>query len=83
MPFIRGMQPQKLSYCAEPQLEAPVSETGIPAPAPAAAQARPATPAPQAAPRPATPRPAAPRPAPAPAPANGTWVDDLMNKPGN
>ncbi|TXH71163.1 MAG: penicillin-binding protein 1B [Thiothrix sp.] len=83
MPFIRGTQPQKISYCAEPQLEAPSSETGIPA-APgqtrpagtAPAQARPAVPAPQAAPRPA------PRPAPA-APNGGNWVDDLMNKPGN
>ena len=83
MPFIRGTQPQKLSYCAAPQLEAPISETGELVPAPAPAQARPAAPVPQAAPRPA-PRPAAaPRPAP-PAPAQGgTWVDDLMNKPGN
>lgn len=81
MPFIRGTQPQKLSYCAEPQLEAPAAETGAPAPA------RPAAPAaPQAAPRPTAPRPApqaAPRPAPTPAANNGTWVDDLMNNSGN
>lgn len=83
IPFIRGTQPQKISYCAEPQLEAPASETGVPAAPtqtrPAAttpAPARPAAPPPQAAPRPA------PRPAPA-APSSGNWVDDLMNKPGN
>ncbi|HPY42123.1 MAG TPA: penicillin-binding protein 1B, partial [Thiolinea sp.] len=77
MPFVRGTQPQKLSYCVDPQLEAPASETGVPAPA----QVRPAPAAPQTA-APA-PRPA-PRPAPAPAaPRGGNWVDDLMNKPGN
>lgn len=84
IPFIRGTQPQKISYCAEPQLEAPASETGVPAAAPTQARpaattpapARPAAPPPQAAPRPA------PRPAPA-APSSGNWVDDLMNKPGN
>lgn len=84
IPFIRGTQPQKISYCAEPQLEAPSSETGVPAAAPTQtrptattpAPARPAAPPPQAAPRPA------PRPAPA-APSSGNWVDDLMNKPGN
>jgi penicillin-binding protein 1B len=82
MPFVRGSQPQKMSYCAAPQLEAPASETGAPAPAPApGTQVRPVAPAPaQAAPRPAAPRPA---PAPAAEPRGGSWVDDLMNKPGN
>lgn len=85
MPFIRGTQPQKISYCAEPQLEAPASETGTPA-APVPGQTRPATTAPAQV-RPAAPAPqAVPRPAPNPAPAasnGGNWVDDLMNKPGN
>jgi len=63
MPFVRGTQPQKLSYCVDPQLEAPAAETGVPAPAqvrPAPAAPQTAAPAPRPAPRPA-PAPAAPR----------------------
>lgn len=79
MPFIRGTQPQKVSYCVEPQLDAPPSETGAPVPA----QGRPGASAPAPA-RPVAAAPqAAPRPAPAVAPRGGNWVDDLMNKPGN
>lgn len=75
MPFLRGTQPKKMSYClpAEPAEGQPVAAP--------AGQVAPATQPAAPAPRPAAPA-AAPRAA-QPAPRPGNWVDNLMTPSGN